>query len=297
MIHAHPPGHTRPTTTLSPSPHNAAAPPDDPERTGRSRLRAVTRRYPVSAFLVMLLGPVLTVSSVVILTGAPFGIAEASILVFLVLAPIVVTRAIGGDRSLRRLYAGLARWRIGLPRWLFVLAAIPAVGLGLALVSGTLVQPGHGWPRVVLTYLAILVAGALTGNLWEETAWAGFVQSRLMDRHGLFAGSMLTAVPFAVIHLPLAFQNGLSDTTVRNVLITWGFLIALAPFMRYLIGMLLDDTGGSTLAAGCIHASFNATMALTIFHGSWQALVALVVLTVAMAGWRSRRRLPRSSTR
>ena len=42
-------------------------------------------------------------------------------------------------------------------------------------------------------------------NLWEETAWAGFAQSRLMARHGLMVGSLLTAVPFAAIHIPMQF--------------------------------------------------------------------------------------------
>ena len=95
-----------------------------------------------------------------------------------------------------------------------------------------------------------LALGAVTGNLWEETVWGGFVQTRLMARHGLLVGSLLTAVPFFLIHLPLAFENhGWAGTSWRDAAITWGVLLVAAPFMRYLIGMLLVDTGGSTLAA------------------------------------------------
>ena len=41
---------------------------------------------------------------------------------------------------------------------------------------------------MALTYLMFLVIGAVTANLWEETVWGGFVQGRLMARHGLLVG-------------------------------------------------------------------------------------------------------------
>ena len=53
---------------------------------------------------------------------------------------------------------------------------------------------------MLLTYLLLLAVGALTGNLWEETVWGGFVQGRLMARHGLLTGSLLTALPVFLIH-------------------------------------------------------------------------------------------------
>jgi CAAX protease family protein len=106
------------------------------------------------------------------------------------------------------------------------------------------------------------------GNVWEETAWAGFAQSRLMDRHGLIRGSLLTAIPFALIHLPLAFEeHGLRGTTGRDLAISWTVLILAAPFMRYLLGMTLVGTGGSVLAVAILHASFNASGALSAVHG------------------------------
>ena len=75
------------------------------------------------------------------------------------------------------------------------------------MATGTLHRPADGWISVGLTYLLFLALGAVTGNLWEETVWGGFVQGRLMARHGLLVGSLLTAVPFFLIHLPLAFET------------------------------------------------------------------------------------------
>jgi hypothetical protein len=42
----------------------------------------------------------------------------------------------------------------------------------------------------------------------------------------------------------------------------WAILLVSAPFFRYLIGTVLIDTSGSLLAAGLLHASFNASGAL-----------------------------------
>jgi len=68
-------------------------------------------------------------------------------------------------------------------------------------------------------------------------------------------------------------------------------LLVAAPFQRYLIGTLLIDTGGSTLAAGLIHASINAAGAMVVVPGGWQLVPALILLTagvVVYRRWRGR---------
>jgi membrane protease YdiL (CAAX protease family) len=50
--------------------------------------------------------------------------------------------------------------------------------------------------------VSVLIA-LLVIHLWEETVWAGFMQTRLERRHSLPVAALLTAVPFAAIHLPL----------------------------------------------------------------------------------------------
>jgi membrane protease YdiL (CAAX protease family) len=69
-----------------------------------------------------------------------------------------------------------------------------------------------------------------TGNLWEETVWGGFVQGRLMAARGLVTGSLLTSVPFFLMHLPLAFEaHGWKGTTWHVALLDWGLLLLAAP--------------------------------------------------------------------
>ncbi|MDT7698476.1 MAG: hypothetical protein QOJ30_801, partial [Pseudonocardiales bacterium] len=47
-----------------------------------------------------------------------------------------------------------------------------------------------------------------------------------------------------------------------------GLLIVAAPFLRYLIGVHYLGTGGSLLAVGLQHASFNAAVAFGLEAGS-----------------------------
>src|SRR4029450_221946 len=122
--------------------------------------------------------------------------------------------------------------------------------------------------KEVLFYLfATLIFGALLGNVWEETAWAGFAQRRLTDRHGLFRGAMLTAIPSALIHLPLAFEeHGLHGTSGRDLAITWTVLIVAAPFARYLYGATMIGTGGSVLVVGVLDASEDVSGGVASRH-------------------------------
>jgi uncharacterized protein len=101
-----------------------------------------------------------------------------------------------------------------------------------------------------------------------------------MNRHGLLVGSMLTAIPFGLIHLPLAFEaKGWAGTTWSEAFVNWAFLLGALPFLRYIICVLLVDTKGSVLAAAVLHASFNASAALSVVPDGWQYVPALIILT------------------
>jgi membrane protease YdiL (CAAX protease family) len=161
----------------------------------------------------------------------------------------------------------------------------------VAALAGTLRTPSGGWVSLVLPYLLqTFIVGALLGNVWEETAWAGFVQSRLMARRGLLIGSLLTAVPFFVIHIPLAYANhGWKGTTWHDAIVDWAWLAVAAPFFRYLIGTQLIDTGGSVLAVGLLHASFNGAGQMSAVTGGWEMIPAMIALTVAVVAYRRMR--------
>jgi hypothetical protein len=107
-------------------------------------------------------------------------------------------------------------WRFGVGRWTVIVLGMPALTVGLAAATGTLDTPQSGWSMVAANYLfSTLIFGALIIDVWEEAAWGGFVQSRLMARHGLLVSSLLTAPLFAGIHVPLQFAD---DPTTSDVL-------------------------------------------------------------------------------
>ena len=161
---------------------------------------------------------------------------------------------------------------------------MPVLTIGVAAATGTLHSPDHGWAGEALTYLVLFVLIALTASLWEETAWSGFVQRRLMDRHGLLVGSMLTAIPFGLIHLPLAFEgDGWAGTTWSRGLRQLGIPARSAAVPALLIGVLLVDTRGSVLAVAILHASFNASGGLSVVPDGWQYVPALIILTALVA--------------
>jgi len=243
-------------------------------------LKQVAVDRPITTLCVLTIGPTLALQTGLLLAGVDLFPGKLAELLLLTGAATLITSWIGGRGAVRRLFGGLTKWRIGAGRWALVVVAMPILTIGVAAATGTLHSPEHGWAGEVLTYLVLFALIALTASLWEETTWSGFVQLRLMDRHGLLVGSMLTVIPFGLIHLPLAFEaDGWTGTTWSEAFVNWAFLLGALPFFRYVIGVLLVDTHGSVLAAAMLHASFNASGALSVVPDGWQYVPALVILS------------------
>lgn len=246
--------------------------------TGRG---AVVARHPLTAFLVLALG----IGWVSLGVPVALGIDSSPFLILMLLGLLAsslwVTWRVDGRSGVRRLLARAFQWRFGLVRWAVVVFAMPVITLALAATTGTLVDPAGGWLAMTGWYLFnTLIFGALLANLWEETAWAGFAQTRLMARYGLILSSLLTAVPFALIHIPLYVAE---TTTASELARNLALLFALAPAYRYLLGVHMLDTRGSVLVVGIQHAAWNASGQLEAVDGAWQAIAAVIVLTVLVA--------------
>ena len=236
--------------------------------------------HPIAAFLVGAYGigiPLLTIRTTTSFATTALGYAFTY--VALLGSALVVTWVTGGRAAIVRFLARFVQWRFSVRRWALVLLGIPAMTAAVAALSGTWKLPAGGWSALVAGYLLqTLIYGALEVNLAEEGAWAGLVQTRFTERHGLLRGALCTAPLFVIMHLPLQFSPG---WTWGTVVVGVTALAVVAPFLRYLIGESLEATGGSLLAAGIIHASFNASGELG-FPGRWQFVPALMILTVAV---------------
>jgi membrane protease YdiL (CAAX protease family) len=119
-------------------------------------------------------------------------------------------------------------------------------------------------------------------NLWEETAWAGVVQTRLAQRHNVVVAGLLTAVPFGLVHWPLAF---IGDFTLTSVLVALPAYVVLGALVRPLGGLVMRGAGGSVLAFALLHSVFNRSnnpngIVAAVLDGSAYQIGILIVLVL-----------------
>jgi uncharacterized protein len=280
----------------------------------RAGIRAFVARRPVTAFLILAFAiayPVMALVALAVHRVIPGGslvdqlpfppdeIAGLMLTMFALLpSALFVTWAANGRPGLISLIRRIARWRFGIGWWLAVLAGLPVLTVIFTLILGGSLKSidpvGLFWSQ-----LRLLLINFILVNLWEETAWAGVVQTRLEHRHNIFVAAALTAVPFGFIHLPLAF---LSEITLASILISLAAYILLGLFLRPLIGVVLRGSRDSLLAAGLMHSVFNRTnndngIAAALLNGELYRvgiLIAVVVLIAALALTAGRRQLSKA---
>jgi membrane protease YdiL (CAAX protease family) len=268
------------------------SPPGHP-RSARRRVSTMVARHPLAWFFALAFGIAWSALVPAVALGLPVEPFHlAANFGGLLGSAVLVTAVVGGRSGVRDLFQRVFQWRF---RWPPVTAAalvLPIATGVMAAVAGSLRWPVGGWPEMVTAYLVATVTGLLLFNLWEETAWAGFVQRRLTDRHGVLRGALLTSVPFAAIHLPLVFVD---RPTSVEVAINVAALMVVAVAFRFLAGVVLAGARGSVLAVALVHASFNASGGLPGVTGGWESVVGLAVVTAfASSLWlRGQARVPK----
>ena len=265
-------------------------------------LRSRVARHPLSAFLVLVAvvgWPLMSVPALTthgVLPGGPLPqepFALGTTLLVMLPAALWVTAVADGRPAVRALLRRAVRWRFGAGWWATVLLALPVLTLAVGVAAGQGLQTGDLLPALASGAFSVVTAVLLV-HLWEETVWAGFFQGRLEQRHGFLPAAALTAVPFAAVHLPLAF---IGDLTAARVGLAVGALFVLGVVMRLLVGATVRGAAGSLLAAGLVHATFNAannegSLVDDLLGGgqpSLSAVVAAVLFTaVALVAVRDR---------
>ena len=192
------------------------------------------------------------------------------------LAPaLLLTRRRAGGAGVRALLRDAVR--PPRPLWWIVAAAFAlpvTVWTAASALGGA--QPLTG--SLVSDFLVNLVSMAVIISIWEETAWAGFVQRRAMARWGTVNGSLATVVLFAGIHAPLAFQDA---SSVGDVAHGFALLFGTAVGVRLLVAAVDAWSAGSLLTVGVLHAAFNATADVIRPEYDWIRLTVTVATGVA----------------
>ena len=282
----------------------------EPDRqSSHGRLWRLASRRPLAvqlAFIVVVIWPLMAVPLLAhhgviggrsILEGLPMG-AEESTSILMVVAllsfSLWLVRASDGPGSVHALLRRTFRWRVGALGSLMAVIALPftTVALGLAfgrdLVTADL-------PMTITKGIGVLVLLVFVVNLWEETIWAGFVQTRLERRHRLPVAAALTAVPFSLVHVPLAFVD--EPFSIGLAVGQFLLLMTLTVFFRSLLGVTLRGLNDSVLALAFLHTSFNRSnnvdgLADQLLSGSDHAKFGLLAMLLLLAAtsliWRKR---------
>jgi membrane protease YdiL (CAAX protease family) len=203
----------------------------------------------------------------------------------LVPATLIVTWGTEGRAGVRQLGARMIRWRVGFGWWLLVLAGLPVLTVGLAVLLGDSFTPPVEPVGFLVAQVSLLAVNFLLTNLWEEAAWAGFLQTRWERHHNLLVASMLTAVVFAFGHLPLALFD---HVTTSSLMLSFLLYLVLGVLVRPMFAVVLRGTGGSLLLVGALHSVFNRTnndngIAATLVPGEARGLAMLVAVVALTA--------------
>ena len=297
--HSHRARQTRPRA----QPREGGLPADQPGRRSSGRrtwsakgARDITARHPIAAFVIlcltinwaMILPPLR--AGLDVLPLGPQGSESVGTLLGVTGAALLVTAAADGRRGVRDLVARSLRWRVGIRWYLLALFAMPLAVLAAATAM-------YGWaparaiadsgPELLTRALPLLLLLILLFNLPEEIGFTGFLQARLQDAHGPLKASALTALPFALFHMPA----NLAGDGWLFALVFLPIQLVLFVFVRALIIWFYNSTGNSVLIAGLFHAGFNttvntfndylpATAGTSVLIGTAVAVLAAAVLLV-----------------
>jgi membrane protease YdiL (CAAX protease family) len=216
--------------------------------------------------------------------------ALASTLLILLPTALWVTSITDGRVGVRALFARVFRWRFGIGWWLVVLFGLPVIALLLGLIfGGSLHTADLG--RVLIKQLGSIALAVVVINLWEETVWAGFFQTRLEARFNFVVAAVVTAVPFAGVHIPLLLLD--DQASARSVLIGIAGLLILGIVVRLLMGVMMRAALDSVLAVGVLHQIFDASnnnggLVDSLLDGADagnMTQLAAAILTVLVAAW------------
>jgi membrane protease YdiL (CAAX protease family) len=276
-------------------------PPVVPTRRG---LRGLATRHPIATFLVVGLSSAYALVSVwglayhgIIPGGsladmlhiAPDELAGLLSVVGLFPTALFVIWAGEGRSGVTHHLRRMTRWRVNIGWWLLVLTGLPVISTGFALVMGHSVRPVD-LVGVLVSQLGLLAINAMLVNFWEEAAWAGLFQTRLEKRHNIFAIGVLSAVPFALAHVPLQFFLP-GEVTAGSLVVAFVIYFVVSALVRPMLATFLRGTGDSLLLVALLHSVFNRTnnddgIVATLTSGDARLLamaVGPVLLTVAVA--------------
>ncbi len=270
------------------APNSAAQQP-----TPHSPLRRLVARHPVVAFLVMGYTLAWAIQLAAFQLGLSLRLLSALSMIFgLALSAFVVTAATDGKTGVQNLLSRCFRWRVDI-RW-YLLALLGLLGGTLLLASvfvglAPLQALVEKWPLFFTTFLPEILIAFLLIQLWEETAWTGFMQDTLQETHGPLLASLMVAPAFALGHLMI----NLLEQPPLFAFVFVAIQAVVGIFLRVVIMWLYNGAGRSVLIVALFHSAFNSATGsggmrytgelISDPAAGWIPLVVLVLIAVFVA--------------
>jgi membrane protease YdiL (CAAX protease family) len=223
-----------------------------------SSLRGVVARHPVAAFLVMGYTFSWTIQLAAFQLGLSLRLLSALSMIFgLALSAFLVTAATGGKAGVRDLLSRCFRWRVGIHWYLLALLGLlvgtlllASAFVGLAPLQALVEK----WPLFFTMFLPEILIALVLIQRWEETAWTGFMQDTLQERHGPLLASLMVAPAFALGHLMINLLD--QPPIFAFVFVTVQAIVGI--FLRVVIMWLYNGAGRSVLIVALFHSAFNS---------------------------------------
>lgn len=215
-------------------------------------------RHPVLAFLFLAYTLGWTIQLAAFQFGLSLRLASSLGVVFgLALPAFLVTAVTGGKAGVQDLLRRCLRWRVGFRWYLLALLGLLAATL---LIASAFLGPAplralvEKWPLFFTVFLPEVLVAVVLIQLWEETAWTGFMQHTLQERHGPLLASIMVAPAFALGHLMI---NLLEQPPIfAFVFVAVQAIVGV--FLRLVIMWLYNGAGRSVLLVALFHSAFNS---------------------------------------
>ena len=200
------------------------------------------------------------ITMAILARSGPLGVSAYALLLLGTFAPSIVatwlTYRAEGRAGVASLLGRILQWQAAAGSYVFAVAFLPAIKLGVALTYRALTG---GWPRFGSESAGIIAIAIILSTPFqagEEVGWRGYALPRMAARVGFGPASVILGAIWGLWHLPLFFVPGEDygqpffvfalGTTALSVAIAW----------------LYVETNGSLLLTMLMHSAVNQTVGI-----------------------------------
>jgi membrane protease YdiL (CAAX protease family) len=211
------------------------------------------------------------------------------------LAAVIVTYAIDGNKGLHRIFRSMFNWQVKVRWWLaavLLLAGLFSISILLGIMAGgSAPDPKNGLylngGNLIFVILLLFV-----GSFGEEPGWRGFVLPRLQEDRSPMKATLLLTIIWWLWHLPTYWTLPFAiDARLQfGFVVAFGIQLVVLLALSILCTWVFNGSSGSVLMPVLLHASWNFWSGAFGQEAS-MLLMPLMLLTAIVVGFASKGKL------